>query len=184
MAEPATPDGTPMDRAAFHAWCRSHGGRYERLAGRLVAMAPERRAHVRAKQALWLALRTALAAQGSPCEALVDGLTVEAGADTDFVPDVLIDCGPAAPGDIAAARPVVVAEVLSPGSRGVDTGYKLAGYAGVDSIAHYLIVDPDRPRLIHHARAEGGTWRTALVTGGRLWLDPPGVSLDVDALYA
>jgi Uma2 family endonuclease len=171
-----------MTRAAFYSWSRHQAGRFERIDGRPVAMAPERRAHVRMKQTLWAALRDGLRAAGSPCEAFVDGLTVEIGEDGDFVPDVLVDCGGGSDDDTVAHQPVVVVEVLSPGSGRSDTGYKLAGYFTVPSIAHYLIVDPDRGRIVHHARADDGTVRTAIVSGGRLTLDPPGITLDLDAL--
>lgn len=175
--------GPIMSRAAFRCWAEEHEGRVERVEGRAVAMAPERRAHVRMKQRLWRALSDALAAAGSPCEALVDGLTVEIGEDGDFVPDVLVDCGAGDPDDMAAVNPVVVVEVLSPGTARVDTGFKLAGYFSVESIHHYLVVDPLGRRLVHHVRAEDGTLRTTILSQGRFRLDPPGCDVSVEDLF-
>ncbi len=38
--------------------------------------------------------------------------------------------------------PVVVVEILSPGTKTVDTTKKLEGYFKLASVRHYLIIDP------------------------------------------
>lgn len=172
-----------MSREAFRTWARGQPGRVERVAGVPVAMAPERRAHVRMKQRVWAGLRDGLRQSGWSCEAFVDGLTVEVGEDGDYVPDVLVDCGAGGPDDLVARQPVIVVEILSPGSGRADTGYKLTGYFSVPSIVHYLIVDPDRPAVIHHRRCADGTIATTVLRGGRVELEPPGLTLDVGGLY-
>jgi Uma2 family endonuclease len=40
---------------------------------------------------------------------------------------------------VAAPNPVIIVEVLSPGTTSTDTGGKLADYFCVPSVAHYLI---------------------------------------------
>jgi Uma2 family endonuclease len=58
-------------REEFRHWYeRQVSGRYERIDGRIVAMAPERGAHLRVKAAVWLALRNAIKAAGVACQAL------------------------------------------------------------------------------------------------------------------
>jgi len=58
-------------REEYRRWCEAQPtGRYERVDGRIVAMTPERVAHVRVKAAVWSALRRAVAEAGVPCEAL------------------------------------------------------------------------------------------------------------------
>jgi Uma2 family endonuclease len=76
-----------------------------------------------------------------------------------------------------------VVEVLSPSTRSVDTGAKLANYFRVPSIRHYLIVRADRRAVVHHRRRDDGGIETQLVTEGRITLDPPGISLLVEDLY-
>ena len=49
------------------------------------------------------------------------------------------------PPAIEVPAPIIVVEVLSPATRRIDTSDKLAGYFRVPSVAHYLIVDPDKP---------------------------------------
>ena len=108
----------------FRRWAeRQEGARYEPVDGEPVAMAPERAIHARLKARVWQVLDRALRERGGNCEALPDGMTVEVDADTDYEPDALVNCGPPIPDDaVAATNPVVVVEVLSLGTKGVDTG--------------------------------------------------------------
>jgi len=50
----------------------------------------------------------------------------------------------------------------------------LLGIFRVPSIAHYLIVDPVHPLIIHHARQADATFPTRVVRQGPIALDPPG----------
>jgi Uma2 family endonuclease len=53
---------------------------------------------------------------GVACQAIPDGATVETG-DSDYEPDALVNGGePMADDAIAAPNPVIIVEVLSPGS--------------------------------------------------------------------
>ena len=85
---------------------------------------------------------------------------------------------------IAAINPVIVVEVLSPGTKGVDTGAKLDGYFRVPSIVHYLIVLTARRGVIHHRRAHDGGIDTRILSSGKIELDPPGIAIDIDEIYA
>jgi Uma2 family endonuclease len=76
-----------------------------------------------------------------------------------------------------------VAEVLSPTTRRIDASLKLAGYFRVPSVAHYLIVDPDQPLIIHHARGNNDTILTRIVREGTIALEPPGLDLALDDVY-
>jgi Uma2 family endonuclease len=175
-------DGT-YSREAYRAWCAQQPkGRYEREDGRIVAMAPERVGHVRVKTAVHQALARAVARAGLACEALADGVTVETG-DSDYEPDALVNCGARIEDDaIAAPNPVIVVEVLSPGTQSTDTGAKLVGYFQVPSVAHYLIVDPTRPRIIHHRRSAAGI-DTRIVASGDIAMDPPGIVIKMEEFY-
>ena len=171
-------------REEYRRWCEVQPtGRYERVDGRIVAMAPERGAHLRVKAAVYRALRRAIADAGVRCQALPDGVTVETG-DSDYEPDATVNCGEPMPDEaVAAPNPVVVVEVLSPGTASTDTGGKLAGYFRVPSIAHYLIVHPTRRTVTHHRRV-GPTIETMILVNGPVLLDPPGIVITVAELYA
>ena len=177
-----------LSRAAFHHWTRTQlKGRFERVEGQVVAMAPERWVHARLKARIWRALDREITAAGLPCQAAPDGMTVEIDEDADYEPDALINCGPPIPDEAAAApNPIVIVEVLSPGTASVDTGGKLADYFRLDSVRHYLVVCTGRREIIHHHWARGGIGErieTRIVRGGAIPLDPPGVSLSLDEVY-
>ncbi len=173
-----------ISRADFRAWAEQQpSGRYERVDGRVVKMTPERSVHALLKAAVWRALDDAIRAGRLDCRAYPDGMTVEVGDDTDYEPDALVNAGPPiANDDVAAPNPVIVVEVLSPGTRSIDTGAKFSGYFSVPSIQHYLIVSALRREVVHHRRA-GDAIVSAVVTGGTIVLDPPGISVALDEFY-
>jgi Uma2 family endonuclease len=182
------PAGKParMSRGEFRQWMQDQpeSARCERVAGEPVAMAPERIAHVRLKARIWRALDADIRRKGFDCEALSDGVTIEIGDDTDYEPDAVVNCGPLLPDDaLAASHPVVVVEVLSPGTRARDAGAKLDDYFRVPSIRHYVLVKTERRSVIHHRRSEAGGIETFLASGGILHLNPPGIDLDLDEIY-
>jgi Uma2 family endonuclease len=170
----------------FIAWALEQPtGRFELDNGVVVAMTPERVNHGRAKAQAWLALRLAIAARGLGCEALPDGATVRIDDRTVYEPDALVRCGPPLPGDaIEVADPIVVVEAVSPSSKGVDRGVKLAGYFSLPSVRHYLIVDTDRRAVIHHHLVEGGRIESRFHHEGPLTLDPPGLTIEVQDIFA
>ncbi len=171
-------------REEFRQWCATQpGGRYERVGGYIVAMAPERLEHIRVKVRVFNALDRAIAAAGVQCEAVSDGMTVEVG-DNDYEPDALVNCGPRMAGDaISTTNPVVIVEVLSPSTMSTDTGGKLADYFLVPSVAHYLIVHPTKTTVIHHRREASGGIATRILSSGELTLEPPGISMMVEEFY-
>lgn len=175
-----------LSRAEYRRWAEAQPrGRYERVAGEIVAVAPERIGHVRVKARVWQALDRAIRAADLACEALADGITVEVGDDTDYEPDAVVNCGERIAGDeVAATNPIIVVEVLSPSTQSVDTGAKLADYFKVASIRHYLIVRADRRAVVHHRRRDDAGIETRLLAEGRITLDPPGIEIAIEDFYA
>lgn len=170
-------------REEFRLWYEAQPkGRYERVDGLVMAMAPERGAHLRVKGAVFKALDRAVTVAGVQCQALPDGATVETG-DSDYEPDGAVNCGEAMADDaIAVPNPVIIVEVLSPGTASTDTGGKLADYFRVQSVAHYLIVHPTRRTVTHHRRTGDGI-DTRIVGKGPITMDPPGIVITVEELY-
>ena len=172
-----------LGREEFRQWAEGQTGRYERVCGEPVAMAPERIQHVRVKTRVWAALDRAIATAGAECEALGDGVTIEVDEDTDYEPDVVVNCGPPAPPDaIAAPTPVIVVEVLSPSTQSIDTGDKLAGYFKLPTIQHYLVVSTRRREVIHYRRT-GDAIVSQVINVGAVHLNPPGLTIEVAELY-
>jgi Uma2 family endonuclease len=153
-------------------------------AGTFAAGTQEPPPHARLKFAAQAALLSAIRHAGLACHMLPDGMTVRIDRHTAHEPDALVYCGDRLPDSaIEVQNPVLVVEVLSPSTRHIDASAKLAGYFSVDSVRHYLIVDPDRGVVIHHQREGGERIATRIVQNGALRLDPPGMELEVESIF-
>jgi Uma2 family endonuclease len=168
-----------MTSDEFIAWAMDQpkGQRFELVAGEVVAMAPERRAHALAKFHIARRLATAVEHDGLPCEVYPDGMAVEIDATTTYEPDALVRWATPPPDTITLNDPVIVVEVRSPSSRARDAGAKLVDYFRLPSVHHYLIVRTEDRAIIHHARNADGTILTRIVREGTLHLDPPGLTV-------
>jgi Uma2 family endonuclease len=180
-----------MTADEFLAWAETYGGDgvFELHDGHIVAkytaMAPEALPHVELKFALALGLRDAIRNAELPCRAFIEGLAVRVSPNRSFIPDAIVYCGEELPRSTREINdPIIVVEVLSPSTARYDLNAKLEGYFLVPSILHYLIVDPDRPLVIHYARQTDGSLRTTLTPSGTLRLEPPGIDLDLDAVFS
>jgi Uma2 family endonuclease len=168
----------------FLVWAERQPKCHVLVGGEVFAMSPECARHARVKAAVYVALVRAIRGAGLPCEVLPDGMTVRIDVRTAYEPDALVYCGERLPGDaIEVPNPMIVAEVVSPGTKGEDTGGKLAGYFAVPRVEHYLIVDPVLRTIIHHRRA-GEVIETRIASEGTLRLDPPGLDLPVGDVFA
>ena len=182
----------------FLAWAEAQpgDGKYELIGGvpilkngtdgePLTAMAPERFVHAEAKFAITVKLKDAIQKAGVPCQAAIDGVGIAVDANTTYIPDALVNCGAAiAAEDQFASNPIIVVEVVSPSSRLRDFTEKFTDYFRVASIQHYLIVDLDRRLVLHHKRGDAGTIVTAIIKEGALRLDPPGIEISLDGVFA
>ena len=179
------PRQTELTADEFIAWAQQQPkGRFELDNGVVVGMSPERVSHLRAKFNIAVALRLAIAGGGLPCETLPDGASLRVSERTVYEPDALVRCGPPLPGDtIELSDPIIVVEVVSPSSGGIDRGVKLASYFSLPSVRHYLIVDTDSQVVIHHRRDGEGQIGVRILHTGALTLDPPGLSIDVRDIF-
>ena len=175
-----------MDADEFLAWALEQEGRYELEDGFIVRLASERAAHARVKGNAYVALREAAGRAGLPCEVFVDGMAVQVDATTVFEPDALVRCGDRLPGDaVRLDDPVIVVEVHSPSTGSRDAVTKLVDYFRLPSVRHYVGLLPAKRVVVHHAQPEGATdVTTRILRDGVLRLDPPGLELDVAALFA
>jgi Uma2 family endonuclease len=182
-----------MTADEFLAWTEHllpEAGKFELWDGEVIVrhgpgFEEERSEHWDAKGAMFVALREAIKRADLPCIAAVDGPMVRLSPNRMARPDVLVYCGPRVPRGVQeVTNPLILVEVLSPSTKKRDHGVKLQGYFTLPSLWHYLIVDPDRARLIQHKRAAGNATETEIVTGARLRLDPPGLDVDLTEVLA
>jgi len=172
-----------MSAEEFLAWAENAPGRYELVAGEVFAQAAERAAHAKMKGAVFLAFTEAIRKTGLPCHAVPDGMAVRVDRATVYEPDAQVYCGPELPPDALLVEPTIVVEVISPSTGRNDALGKLEGYFRLPSIRHYLIVDPNKPLVIHHARGDGDAILTRIFSTGAVALDPPGLRLELSAIY-
>jgi Uma2 family endonuclease len=168
----------------FLAWAERQPGRWELVDGVPTAMSPERVIHGDIKYRLARALDAAIAKTKVPCRFVLDSAAVRIDQRTLYQPDALVYCSePVAADALEIPNPILVCEVLSPGNAMIDLRDKLRGYFRIASVAHYLIVDPDKRIVIHHARGTGDVVATRIVSEGTLRLDPPGFEIAVAELF-
>jgi Uma2 family endonuclease len=185
IADMAAVPKSRMSVDEYLAWVAEQPGRYELRDGIVVAMSPEGAGHAEKKAAVHAALLAAIRARKLACYALPDGMTVRITDTTAYEPDAVVHCGSKlAASALEVPHPVIVVEVLSPSTRHIDLSAKLADYFRLPSVAHYLIVDPERPRVIHHARSTGDTILPRIVGDGRITLDPLGIEIAMGDIYS
>lgn len=159
-------------------------GRFELYGGRVVQMSPERVEHIETKFLVAVALTNAVRNSQTRCHVLSDGATLKIDDQTAYEPDALVYCGEKLPrGTIIVPEPIIVVEVTSPTSEARDAGAKLAGYFRLQSLVHYLIVDPDDRLVVHHRRGEDGVITTRIIEDGEIILDPPGLKVPLQDLF-
>ena len=179
----ALPKYNKMTVDDFLVWAETQEGRWELFDGVPVAMSPERVIHGDVKFQVAQALGAAIARAGLPCKFVLDSAAVRINKHRSYQPDALVYCGQPLPRDaLEVPSPVVVVEVLSPSNAMKDLRDKLLGYFLVPSIVHYLIVDPDKRLVIHHARGSDAI-ATRIMSDGLFRLDPPGIELTVASLF-
>jgi Uma2 family endonuclease len=142
----------------FLAWDTTQTQRHEFLAGEVFAMAGASEAHVTAAGNLYVTLRQHLA--GTPCRTFITDMKLEVqAADAYFYPDVMVTRGAAdAASPNMKREPVLLAEVLSPGTSAYDRGNKFAAYRRIATLREYLLVDPDTRRADLYRLGPDGLW--------------------------
>jgi Uma2 family endonuclease len=79
----------------------------------------------------------------------------------------------------------IVVEVTSPSTERLDIGHKLLRYFRNPEISHYIVVLSERERgVIHYRRGASGEIIATPLESGIIPLEPPGLTLDIDALFA
>ena len=173
----------PMTADTYLAWLEEQPTwRYELVDGQIVAMNPQRLDHINVKIAVVRVLQDLL--QAKNFQAIGDGMCVRIDDRTVFEPDALVYAGPQRKGDTTVITdPIVAVEVLSPGTKTVDTTRKLEGYFKLPSVRHYLIVDPKARAVVHHARDAAGAIATSVQSDGDVALSAIDVRIPVKNFF-
>jgi Uma2 family endonuclease len=141
-----------MTKEAFLTWVGQREERYEFSGGRVIMMVRVTRNHSQVTTNLVFALRARL--QSGSYDVHAESFAVHADDSVRF-PDVLVEPAQADGKSLQANGPILIVEVLSPGSLHLDFGDKLREYLTLPTLDTYLIVSPDEPRLWVWQRTDG-----------------------------
>ena len=173
-----------MNVDEFLVWSeRQPDDRYELVDGEIILMTRDTIGHNRAKFAPCLALYNAVLAAKLPCQVFIDGVGVKINEKTLRIPDVVLHCrAELDPKGMIVESPVIAVEVVSPSSERDDIDSKFIDYFAVASVCHHLILFPEKRAVVHHERNATGKIESRIVRDGDIALDPPGLSVSVNAL--
>jgi len=146
------PARDPMTKEAFLAWVERREERYEFSGGRVIKLTRVTRNHAQVATNLLCALASRV--QHERYDVFLGAFAVHVDNSVRF-PDVLVE--PAQPDgkSLRAESPILIAEVLSPGTHHLDFGDKLREYLTLPTLDTYLIISPDEPRIWVWQRTDG-----------------------------
>ena len=123
--------------------------RWELIGGRVVRMMVGARwEHHLVIQNLALGLRQRLRAKKAGCQVTSETFFMKSLAvESATLPDVMVRCGPSPTGLTSFDDPVVLVEVVSPGSEGRDRWEKWVVYRKLASLQHYVLIERDRAAI-------------------------------------
>lgn len=132
--------------------------RHEYVAGQVFAMTGTSKTHNRISLNLVFHLRGAV--RGTPCELFVSDIKVRVPAqDAFYYPDVILTCEDGDQDAYVTSAPCLIAEVLSPSTKRIDSRHKWLGYQQIESLRYFLLIAQDRPLVECYIREAGGSWR-------------------------
>ena len=144
----------------YLVWEAGQTDRHELVDGEVYAMAGAEAGHVTTAGNLYMALRQHL--RGTPCMTFISDMKLHVAArDSYFYPDVFVTCAEADRASRLVMRePVLVIEVLSPGTAAFDRGDKFAHYRQIASLQEIALVDIGSRRCdVYRRHGEGeGLW--------------------------
>jgi Uma2 family endonuclease len=133
-----------MSPDAYLAYERDQPARHELVDGYLYAMTGATDRHEEIALNLASALRTHL--RGGRCRVYKGDLKIRV-ADDFFYPDVFVRCGEERGDPYFKTDPVMVAEVLSPGTQRYDRGDKRLAFFTLPSLVEYVLIAQDCMRV-------------------------------------
>lgn len=151
----------PLDESEYLALEARSPVRHEYIAGEVFAMTGATVRHNIISLNIATALRTHL--RGTPCRALMEGVKLYLKKERSyFYPDVMVTCESRLLELDAETQvvdsPVLVVEVLSPSTEGIDRREKLRAYRTLPSLKEYAMVSQDECRVELYRRRGDISW--------------------------
>jgi Uma2 family endonuclease len=170
----------PWTIAQFLEWEERQPLRHEFDGARTVAMTGGTAAHETIKMNLSAALVGRL--RGTPCRPYGSDLKIEAG-DSIRYPDVFVSCSPIDPKATIVREPVVIFEVLSSSTAGVDRIVKNREYRSIPSVRRYIMLEQDRIAATVFERLDDDWVGHVLADDAVLAMPEIGIEIPLAELY-
>src|SRR6266446_2927386 len=165
-----------MTVAEFLRWEDGTDTRYELLGGFPVAMAPPAIAHGILVLRLGARIDAALRSR-PPCFGQSEaGIVRPDRDDTCYVADLAVSCSPPERGQQLLQDPLLIVEILSPGTAMYDRQTKVADYRRIPSVEKILLID-STSIFAEVLRREGDRWITEIVRGPQATLTLASIAL-------
>lgn len=128
------------------------------------------------------------ALRGKPCQVFISDVKLKVAYDNAYYyPDVMVACGAAeriAGDEQSLNDPVLVVEVLSPGTETIDRREKLAAYRRLPTLLEYVLVNQDSQQVEIYRRQDDIGWLyLSYEAGETLQLTSVDLSLPIAAWY-
>ena len=127
--------------------------RHEYLDGYVYAMAGASDRHNRIAINLTSRLNEQLA--DGPCEVFMSDMKLKVAENIYYYPDVIVCCDSPPSDPYFRTQPVLIIEVMSPGTERIDHHEKLLAYKRLNSLREYVLISQDQVRIEVHRRARG-----------------------------
>ena len=158
--------------------------RHEYVGGRIHAMTGATMRHNRIS--LNLAKTLSDRFDGTPCQVFINDVKLHVqAADSVYYPDVLVYCGSSiAGGDKLVQDALLVVEVASDSTAGIDRREKLVAYQRLPGLRAYWIVSQTERQVEVHERDATGAWTARGFTANDALPVVDSESLPLERLYA
>ena len=165
-----------MTVSEFLLWEDGTDTRYELLGGSPVAMAPPAIAHGILALRLGARIDAALRSR-SPCFGQSEaGIVRPDRDDTCYIADLAVTCTPPERGQQLARDPLLIVEILSPGTALFGRQTKVSDYRRIPSVEEILLID-STSIFAEVLRREGERWITEIVRGPQATLSLASIGL-------
>ena len=181
MAEPAI---KAMTLGEFLNWEDGTDTRYELIDGFPVAMAPPARAHGILCARLAGELNAALRSRRSCTAQAEAGIARLDRSDSCYIADLAVTCRAHQRGEQLVRDPILIVEVLSPGTERNDRRLKVPAYREIESVQEILLIDSEAA-YAEIFRRNGAVWFSEIIRGrgAELHLSSIDLRLSMAELY-
>jgi len=157
--------------------------RHEYAAGQVFAMVGASQAHNTIALNVATLLHRHLS--GTPCRAFVSDMKVRVEkADAFYYPDIVATCEPLNPQAHFVTAPVLIVEILSPGTEATDRREKRLAYQQLESLKEYVLAAQDAPKVEVYRRGDNAAWEVEIYGQGEsVRLASLDVELPVRGIY-